>query len=902
MPRTPTLTNAEAIAYFDRLAEAERAREQLEAEQEVDEDDDSSDEGFEDVPINSAIPKDARPIPDQPGGNDKAKRTCALQVEDIAGVSEFAGGTGACSTADDSDTSSDTSSQASAVAKEVESRANKTRRTPTKPKHKIGKKGRKSKKSTAPKLTRAGKRQKKLNDMTEAQRDAFLRDEEQKKLELKEKGYTEGTPEAAPLATHCKFDFDVPIPEDDPYFRKGCERRMVFSSELVPQQHQYKHYDGKAEDKPTFLKAFDKAHHWIYTRPNSGKRGQPDWDEAGYNDGRRPRHFVLKMGPPNGFVGHADAMAARLKSMWQQFFRMRLKQSHVTVEIEVPYIRWGVTGYFKSFMDTVLEMTDKKKFGHRLTIELAHGSTEAWMNADPQTFYMKPIDIDAEWQKILSDTTANTGKIQGLARPGKLYEHRQPYLDEIEDAEKAFRRQNRNTMETDKETINEAIEDIQKFIQRVRRFELSKDPSYIEELEEDSLAQGPTVDASNAPGTAQLSQIEEDQLYQEIALGLVESETEATSQQSAVTTTEIVQPAPGENDTESPHEQDIAPDANNLRHEQERHMKANLPKSTLPGASDMNSVDKYGHAPGYVATEQVVIADPGRTLEPDLQHDGYDYQGEQEVSAGWLSPTPYARRIDGTEFDGSAQASHGTPQYGSYQESEYPQQQHLQIQGDAQVSYTNHPSGVYEEPPKAHGHTSEPAQTPASTPELQRLRAHAFQAARSAVTRAQQQEASLRRDDPLMHAPWAQGEQQRKWQRTFQAVYNMFLERLIDNQNAKLRTVQQQPLAHAPTYVDDTQASWDDLADDGNVTIERLRALPEEINRMESNQDSGTVGQGVGVTPSPTQMISPPSLSQVPSQRIEQALHPSPASAQGKRKRRDDEEAKGTEPLKRAKA
>jgi hypothetical protein len=517
----------------------------------VEEDEDSSDEEFEDVPINLAIPKDARPNPDEPpaGGTDKAKRTCAFQVEDIAGVSEFAGDTGACSTADDSVTSS----QASIVAKEVKSRANKTRRTPTKPKHNIGKKSRKSKKSTAPKLTRAGKRQKKLNEMTEAQRDAYLRDEEQKKLELKEKGYTEGTPEAAPLAKHGQFDSDVPIPEDDPYFRKGCERRMVFSSESVPQQHQYKHYDRKAEDKPTFLKAFDKAHNWIYTRTNSGKRGQPDWDEAGYNDGRRPRHFVLKRGPSDEFVGHADAMAARLKSMWQQFFRMRLKKSHVTIEIEIPYIRWGVTGYFKSFMHTVLEMTTKKKFGHRLTIELAHDSTEAWMNADPQTFYMKPIDIDAEWQKILSDTTANTGKIQELARLGKLYGHRQLYLDEIEDAEKAFRRQSRNTMETDKETINEAIDEIQKFIQRVRRFELSKDPSYTEEVEEKSPDQGPTLDASNAPGTAQRSQMEEDQLCQEMAPGSIEGETKQTLQQNAVTTTEIVRPAPVENDAESTH-------------------------------------------------------------------------------------------------------------------------------------------------------------------------------------------------------------------------------------------------------------------------------------------------------------------------------------------------------------
>jgi hypothetical protein len=330
-------------------------------------------------------------------------------------------------------------------------------------------------------------------------------------------------------------------------------------------------------------------------------------------------------------------------------------------------------------------------------------------------------------------------------------------------------------------------------------------------------------------------------------------------------------------------------------------MKANLPKSTVPGASDMNPVNKYGHALGYVAPEQVVIADPGRTLEPDLQHDGYDYQSEQEVSAEGLSQTRY-RRIDGTDFDGSVQASHGTPQYGSYQESEYSQQQHLQLQGTSQGSYANDPRGVCKEPPKANRHATEPAQTPTPSPELQRLRAHAFQAARSAVTRAQQQEASLSRNDRLMHAPWAQGEQQRKWQRTFQAVYKMFLERLLADHEGKRRTVQQQPTAFAPTYVDDTQASCDDLADDENVTIEQLRALAEEINHMESNQHSGTMDQDLGVTLSSTQMISPPSRPQVPSQRMEQALQPSMASVQGKRKRRDDEESEGTESAKRSKA
>lgn len=139
---------------------------------------------------------------------------------------------------------------------------------------------------------------------------------------------------------------DELIAEDDPYFVKACERRTVFISNDVPQQYRFATFDDPIEDKPQFRNGIDKFFNWCESRPTSARRGRPDSDEEGYNDGRKAQHFVLKMGPPHSLLGQLTTLAARPKSVWSHFLVKRLRSSHVTVETEIPFHKLAATDCF----------------------------------------------------------------------------------------------------------------------------------------------------------------------------------------------------------------------------------------------------------------------------------------------------------------------------------------------------------------------------------------------------------------------------------------------------------------------------------------------------------------------------------------------------------------------------
>jgi hypothetical protein len=63
------------------------------------------------------------------------------------------------------------------------------------------------------------------------------------------------------------------ITEDDPYFEKGCERQMVFTSDLVSEKDWYRHY-GAGVERPQYVNALDKFFHGCESRPTSARRGK----------------------------------------------------------------------------------------------------------------------------------------------------------------------------------------------------------------------------------------------------------------------------------------------------------------------------------------------------------------------------------------------------------------------------------------------------------------------------------------------------------------------------------------------------------------------------------------------------------------------------------------------------
>jgi hypothetical protein len=299
---------------------------------------------------------------------------------------------------------------------------------------------------------------------------------QKKKANASGNGYTLGKHDAPLPVESFQYESDHKMSKDDPYFAKGCERRMVFASDPVPKRDQYKlHGVTAAAQRPESLNAVDKFFNWCESRPTSARCGRSDWDEEGYNDGRRARHFVLKMGPPNGPYGHPTKLAARLKSIWSHFFIKRLRSSHLTIETEIPFHTLVCTDYFKAYMDQIIDLTSPKKLGNRLTVKLADGPTENLFIASPRTFYTKEIDIEQEWRSKISAADERCRFVLSLVDPHNA--DRQLTLEDIRQAEEIFKksRESQNTKQQD--MVNKAIDEVKMFIQTIRKFEQSKNPA-----------------------------------------------------------------------------------------------------------------------------------------------------------------------------------------------------------------------------------------------------------------------------------------------------------------------------------------------------------------------------------------------------------------------------------------
>jgi hypothetical protein len=365
-------------------------------------------------------------------------------------------------------------------------------------------------------LTKKGKLQQALAECaTVEEKLRYLDKIQEDKQHLKMFGYTNGKSEAPIAREAYEYESDELITEGDPYFGI-CERRITFVSDIMPPEWQYQRDTGRDQNKPKYRNALDKA--WAYnsTRPTSNKcwwtdengapiyddegyqHQNPEWDEAGYNDGRLPRHFVLKMGPPNGLYGHPDRLAARLRNSWQEHFKKRLQKSHVTIETEIPYSKKHTgTEYFKEYMDTLLDMTinqektrdreEKKFFGKRLTIKLAAESSERLLNASEAEFYPPEPDYNSEWRKESAsrpdehDWSEYVTCMIDLAKAANSHnmDWKTEPLATPEDTAQAktlYVQQRKKNHHTRQQTASTALKHTQDFIRAVRRLGAPNNP------------------------------------------------------------------------------------------------------------------------------------------------------------------------------------------------------------------------------------------------------------------------------------------------------------------------------------------------------------------------------------------------------------------------------------------
>lgn len=104
--------------------------------------------------------------------------------------------------------------------------------------------------------------------------------------------------EAAVKFESPEYDFDDMIIENDPYFKLGCVRRMVFTSDPVPVHKRYKTIprENSTTTDVEYPSAVEKLLKWFRKRETI------------------PRHFVLKMGPPNGMHGRPETLGDKLKA------------------------------------------------------------------------------------------------------------------------------------------------------------------------------------------------------------------------------------------------------------------------------------------------------------------------------------------------------------------------------------------------------------------------------------------------------------------------------------------------------------------------------------------------------------------------------------------------------------
>ncbi|KAJ4321324.1 hypothetical protein N0V94_002956 [Neodidymelliopsis sp. IMI 364377] len=305
------------------------------------------------------------------------------------------------------------------------------------------------------------------------------------------------------------FVSDDFIPNGDPYHAKGCEKRTTFESDPVPEDLQYKTV-ARGEQ----LNAVDKLFNWCKTRPTSALRGQPGFNQEGYNDGRRPRHFVLKMGPPNGPVGDAVRVAQRLGQVIREFFYTRLAKSYLTIELEIPFIHIAGTGYFKEYLDKIRGLmspmgASAKKFTQRLDVILAPEPTAKFRNCESRVFYPEAFDYEAEWKKRVGQNSyiwwAIDPSTQTHMPDGWL-----PTKEQREEAKLAYIARG-DTINAEKPVqVDAAIADIKSFIDEVGNFRnretsTATTPSAIDAFH--ALADNPTSPAQGADTASHVAQL-----------------------------------------------------------------------------------------------------------------------------------------------------------------------------------------------------------------------------------------------------------------------------------------------------------------------------------------------------------------------------------------------------------
>ncbi|KAF9692444.1 hypothetical protein EKO04_009759 [Ascochyta lentis] len=288
-----------------------------------------------------------------------------------------------------------------------------------------------------------------------------------------EDGAEIGYREAAPGAHTYAYVSDEPILSDDPYHAKGCQRRMVFESDPVPKHQQYESQNARLPRKPgeiDYPDAADKMYDWCRTR-----RGVSGATKETLEDGKLPRHFVLKMGLPHGPNGEATRIAERLKSVVNHFFYNRLVKSHLTIQIEIPFHFIAGGGYFKAYMDAIRVLMNPhpnatKKLGQRLTIELDKRSAQLFRNCDPRSFHPKPFDYEAEWR----NRVGNNQHVFTETYPGTqlhMPDGWRPTQEQFEAAKKAYLARGQIANLHKPAQVDTAIADIKVFIEEVEQFQ-----------------------------------------------------------------------------------------------------------------------------------------------------------------------------------------------------------------------------------------------------------------------------------------------------------------------------------------------------------------------------------------------------------------------------------------------
>lgn len=265
---------------------------------------------------------------------------------------------------------------------------------------------------------------------------------------------------------------DSGISKEDPYFAKGCVRRMVFESDDLPENEQYKTKESRtisSSSRLEYLSAVDKAFEW-----NRARRGVAGATQETLKDGKLPRHFVLKMGAPNGSYGDASHIAERLKALVKQLFYVRLSQSHMILEIDIPFISLSGSSYFGKYTKQIRELMEELRMRSRLTVQLAPESAQRYLVCEPETFHHISIAHEARWQTRISDIR-NIWALLQLGQKVVMPDGWSPNSVDLEKVRQIFLKSSKATEAEQRGHIDQAIGQMKGFISFVNEYESSKE-------------------------------------------------------------------------------------------------------------------------------------------------------------------------------------------------------------------------------------------------------------------------------------------------------------------------------------------------------------------------------------------------------------------------------------------